>query len=503
MVIAFLIACQTNENRLSEQELLTRLSVDLRGYRPSIEEFSQLENGEFTIEEATETFLDSASFPQQIADLFAPIYDTRQDETLYPASEFGLNDEFGFAYSVGDEPLQLIKEVVASDLPWTSILTADWTMMNQELASVYPVEFTEEGDGWRRAKYLDGRPPAGVLMGNGLWWRYETSKNNASRARANQISRIFLCQDYLDKEISFDFSFDLEDENAFENAVQENASCHSCHVSLDPLASFLGGVFVPRKSGAQEMIYYHPEREGIWQMQTGIPPSYYGNQGRDLQDLAQLIAKDPLFVQCTVKQVTEHFWGIDGGIEEQQSFLSLRETFLAEDLNIKRLVKEIVSTPRYQSRNWEGNDGKEDSAKVISPTKLASQLEHLTGFSLQSGGYKLLLSQNIGFYDMIIVNDARVGMTALLLQEQLAGLATEYWFEQGELGFNWDKEFSKEELENQIANLHLQILSVSSTEQESKELREYFYLVEGKYDRKEGWKAVVRLILQDPRFLVY
>ena len=508
MVISILLACQSQNIELSEQAQLTRLSLDLRGYRPSIEEFSQLDNKTLKIEDAVKDFLDSSSFPQQMADVFAPIYDTRQDETLYPASDFGLDDEFSFAYSVGDEPLQIIKEVVESKEPWSMILTADWTMMNTDLASVYPVEFLEEGEGWRRARYVDGRPPAGVLMGNGLWWRYETSNNNASRARANQISRIFLCQDYLDKEISFNFSFDLSDENAFENAIQENDSCHSCHVSLDPLASFLGGVFVPRKSGSEEMIYYHPEREGIWQLQTGLSPSYYGQPGRSLRDLAHLIAGDSQFVQCTVEQITSYLWREDISIEEQEEVLAFRETFLKSDLLLRELVQDIVLGDRYLSERWNG----QDNAKVVSPNQLASQLEHLTGFEFQSDGYKLLLAENIGFYDMLSMDDSRIGITTLLLQEQLAGLATEYWFEYGDIpgalssgaiGFDWEKDYSLEDVEEQCSELHLKILSIPATEEEVVELRKYFMLVKEEHGAKPAWKAIHRLLLQDPRFLVY
>ena len=59
------------------------------------------------------------------------------------------------------------------------------------------------------------------------------------------------------------------------------------------------------------------------------------------------------------------------------------------------------------------------------------------------------------------------------------------------------------ECEEQIAELQLRILSIPETEVEQRELRDYFYLVQEKYDRKQAWKAIVRLILQDPRFLVY
>ena len=124
------------------------------------------------------------------------IFDTRRDETLFPAAQFGLDNEFRFAYAVGDEPIRVFEEVIRRNLPWSTVLQADWTMLNNDLMAVYPAMWVESPPTsdieWSVARYLDGRPAGGVLVSNGLWWRYETSLNNASRQRANQVTRIFL-----------------------------------------------------------------------------------------------------------------------------------------------------------------------------------------------------------------------------------------------------------------------------------------------------------------------
>jgi hypothetical protein len=47
--------------------------------------------------------------------------------------------------------------------------------------------------------YADGRPAAGVLSTNGLWWRYPSTASNGNRKRADTPSRIFLCHDYTNR----------------------------------------------------------------------------------------------------------------------------------------------------------------------------------------------------------------------------------------------------------------------------------------------------------------
>ena len=55
-------------------------------------------------------------------------------------------------------------------------------MLNNDLMAVYPAMWVESPPTsdieWSVARYLDGRPAGGVLVSNGLWWRYETSLNN-------------------------------------------------------------------------------------------------------------------------------------------------------------------------------------------------------------------------------------------------------------------------------------------------------------------------------------
>ncbi len=405
--------------------LLARSSLDLRGVRPSLEELAAIRAHPDRLDATVDAFLEDARFRERVVASYGEIWNTVGDETQASAEELGLSSEDAWARAVGEEPLRILAEVAATDLPWTTIVTADWTQVEDQLAEVWPVE-AEAGSGWRRARYTDGRPAAGTLSTNGLWWRYETSRNNADRARANQVSRILLCRDYLDAEVRFDREVDLSDPEVVEQAIQSNPACVSCHNSLDPLAAALGGVFVPRKSGVDEFLYYHPEREDIWRSLTGTPPAYFGQPIGGLADLGDAIANDPGFVDCAVEQAATLLLRRPMDLGDTDRLSAWREAFLAEDLKLKALWRAILRSPPYRSAH--PRDAHHLDHKLMSPDLLASTLEDLTGYRFRRDGVDMLRNADLGLRALAGGGDGRfatgisqaVGPTQWMVQEQLA-----------------------------------------------------------------------------------
>ena len=121
--------------------------------------------------------------------------------------------------SVGDEPLRILAHIVENELPYTEIVVGDWTMANELLAQAWPLTIQGE-TGWKKVHYTDARPAAGILSTNSMWWRYGSTASSANRGKANAISKILLCNDYLSKTISFDRSVNLLDDDAL-NDVED------------------------------------------------------------------------------------------------------------------------------------------------------------------------------------------------------------------------------------------------------------------------------------------
>ena len=165
--------------------------------RPTRDEIDILVELPDKYEVLVEEFLDDPRFEARIINMYSEAFLTRADNYTVDAAGYGLSGErqYEFVRSVGDETLRMFAHIVANELPYTEFVVGDWTMANELLAEIWPIEYPEDGEGWEVSRYTDARPAAGVLATNSLWWRYMSTGSNASRGKANAISKILLCND--------------------------------------------------------------------------------------------------------------------------------------------------------------------------------------------------------------------------------------------------------------------------------------------------------------------
>lgn len=497
--------------------VLARTSLDLRGVRPSAEEMDAVAADPAALDRLREEFLADPRLGEQVVALYGEIWNTVRDEPDHPASTFGLTDEPAFARAVGEEPLRILAEVAVEDLPWTTVVTADWTRVDANLAVAWPVEVTGEpgADGWRRARYTDGRPAAGALVTNGLWWRYESSENNASRGRANQVSRIFLCRDYLEQPVEFDRSLDLSDEDVVRDALRTNPGCASCHATLDPLASLLGGVYFSRKSGVDEMLSYHPEREAIWRTQTGVAPAYYGQFAETIGDLGQRLAADPGFVDCAVEQAAELLLRRELTLDDTARRTAWREAFLAGDLRLRALWAAVLASPEYAGTpaDAEPADG-QLARKLVTPALYASMLEDLTGFRFVVDGADMLRTSTDGLATLAGAGDGEFAIgvaqdwsaTLVLVQERLAELAADHAVRVEPdrlLPVAPDAALDDAALRDALAAVHRRVLSRAPDAEALDALADHHAAVAASAGPEAAWVSVVTVLLRDPELLHY
>ena len=414
--------------------LLFRASLDLRGVLPSEDEIRSVEDDPASIDAVIDGFLEDPRFEERMVDFWAEVTLTQADQFFFQAADFGRTDEAGFARSVGHEPARLMARVTADGAPWTDVVTADWTVANALLVDVWPLE--QRGaprgpEGWFEAVYTDGRPAAGILATNGMWWRYQSTDSNANRKRANQVSRILLCNDYLLRPIDFDRDLDLLDTDAVNDAIQTDPGCVNCHVSLDPIASYLFGFWAFNNQSWLDSTTYHPDREQLWQSYTEVPPSWYGAPGSSLEDLGHQIAGDPRFPQCAVERVYAGLLRRETGLLDTDTLTDHREAFLDGGLSMKALFASVVRDPRYRAADTTHPAVEAAGAvptKLLTATQLASLVEDLTGFSWTYADYEMLETDLVGVRTLAGGADGRTvtrsartpNATLLLVQERLA-----------------------------------------------------------------------------------
>ena len=168
-------------------------------------------------------------------------------------------------YGAGRAPLELIAHVAENDLPYTTVLTADYIMANPDAAAAYGaatafddpndvhefkpsaiVRYHRHGTGYRQ-RYIPGigvrvvdpgplatvHPQAGVLNTKAFLQRYPSTATNRNRARARWTYYHFLG---LDVEKSASRTTDPDALADTDNPTLKNPACTVCHQQLDPVA---------------------------------------------------------------------------------------------------------------------------------------------------------------------------------------------------------------------------------------------------------------------------
>ncbi|MEL6346858.1 MAG: DUF1585 domain-containing protein [Myxococcota bacterium] len=510
---------------MDDLRLLSRMSLDLRGVRPSPEEIARVEADPAALDEILEEMLRDDRFGDQIRSMYGEVYLTEADYFDVNAAQFGIDDNASFLEAIGQEPLRILDEVAQTDRPWTDIVTADWTVANETLAFMFPID--HEGEGWQVARYTDSRPAAGVLSTTGMWLRYTSTASNANRSRANTVSRIMLCNDYLTRPIEFDREVDLLDQGAVDDALNNNAACVNCHVSLDPMAAYFFGFWTFQQQSWVEVSTYHPERERLYNDYLGMSPAYYGQPGSSLADLGRQIASDPRFAECAVEQMYGMLLRRDVTLADMDPLTAHREAFLEGGLTMRALVRSIVQDPRYRA-DTKADAPTAQSTKMLSADQLASSIEGITGFRWEYLGYDMLRNDLVGVRTLaggadgntVTRNTTAPNTTIMLVHERLSEAAAAFAVARDmeaagagepaelftQIDFTETPASDEAAMVAQLQDLHLRIFG-QPVDAGGEEIAANLALWQTLYDIDQNipaaWAGVTVALLRDPDFLLY
>ena len=236
------------------------------------------------------------------------------DEEMWPnlrwfERQFPGDDETALVTndSLAREPLELIAHVIATERPFTEILTADYTMANGYSALSLiglpdiPVGIGDNPESFQEV-HVPGIPHAGILTSAMFLNRFPTSDTNINRHRSRMTYWFF-----LDIDINQFGSRPVDASSDFgENPTLNNPDCTVCHTTMDPVA----GLYMNWNESGEY------SGEGEWFGPDYIlPPGFNGealpdgNRRNALQWFAQRVAQNPRFAQATVKTV---FQGLTG-----------------------------------------------------------------------------------------------------------------------------------------------------------------------------------------------
>jgi hypothetical protein len=506
---------------LPPARLLRRVSLDLRGVAPSLEELDRVSADPAELDALIASFRADPRHADRVAALFAERWLTRVDGFNIDERDYHLDERRHgeFVRAVGEEPLRLLARIATTDRPWTDTVQADWTMADDILLEVWPLDSLEEGPGWRAARYTDGRPASGVLSTNGLWWRYTSTPNNYNRARAAALARLLLCTDYLSRPVRFTSEVVLSGPD-LDEAIRSDPSCVSCHSTLDPLASALFGYWWFDIYDPNELSRYHPEREPLGAYYLDEEPAWFGHPLTGAVDLGAHVAADPRFLSCAVETAAEGLWRRPIRPEDGPELERLRAALEVGDLRWSALETAILDSAEYRIGGL--LDGAPPAAEALTTRRMmsASQLDTavaaLTGFTWRDReGIGLLQNDTVGIRVLaggldgvdvtrpasdpsvttVLVHDrlARAGALFAAQAELVDGGPPVLFLDgapgPGDAGF-----------EQALVSLHRRILSVPPDEPRLGDLVALWTAVEAEADAVAAWTSIARVLLTDPAF---
>jgi len=415
VVICVATACSaappppTTATYLTPTEHLARASLALRGVRPSLAELRAVAADPARLEALVDRYLESPEFGTTIRDLhnevllLHPLLTNFTPPPSPPLTAITFSD---MNRSIYDEPLRLIEDVVMTDQPYTRIVTADYTMADRTVATVWGLGHSER-DGWERTRWADDRGAAGILASTALYLRYRSVAFNYNRARANAISRGLLCHDFSESDIHIDTSVNLSDPAVVADAVVRNPSCAGCHQAMDPLASyffgFLQGAMNNVPVPAYPINFYRSDDASAWQMTTGRPPGYFGTQPAGLAGLGKAIAADPRFARCAAVHFASYLTEKPEHDLAPAFVARLQDAFTRHGYSAKQLARAVVLSDEFRTATAADPVAAEGviGYQKLRPQQLERMLAGLTGYVAQAESTQPINGWTFGHVDFL------------------------------------------------------------------------------------------------------
>ncbi len=399
---------------LEPAEHLVRISMSLRGLRPSVEDLQRVTADPEALPALVDAYLDEPEFLSTMRDLHAELFLLRRDtfELLPP---MGLLDDVNrqdIYRAQVEEPLELVDYIIASDLPYTDIVTSDVMFTNDVLARMYGIPYDEQLGGWQRAWWSDGRPAAGLLSSAEMLRRWESNGSNFNRGRANMVADKLLCAGFDGRDITVEGGIDIADEFEVAQAVLVNDSCVACHQTLDPLGAYFWGYMRVVRADAVRMAHdaqcttpqpspygpnhdlehycypiaqYSADAEQDWEGWGLRPPSYFGHPAVDLEDVGRQIAGDPRFAQCAARNFYGYFAQIPQQAVPFDIAAELQNVLVESGFSARELTRAVMLHPSFGALTTSDDPSQpeQDSPvglKTTRPEQYARAVEGLTGY---------------------------------------------------------------------------------------------------------------------------
>ncbi len=307
--------------------------------------------------------------------------------------------------AVARESVELVVHLAKNNLPYTGVLTADYTMVNDYSAKVFGVKVDTPKNDYNTfvPGKIPGRPHAGVLSSVVWLNRFPTTDTNRNRHRVRMVFEFFLATDI---QALGSRPTSADDVNGF-NPTMNDPSCNVCHSIMDPVAGTLQNFNEMGRYREPETWYTDMREPGFGKATLPFDESNRGHQW-----LAKQLVQDPRFALAPVHILYKGLFGkpplkpptdraapdylaAARAYDAQQEVLQgIAQSFQDSNYNLKIIVRELVLSAYYRASNAEGDKvtiGDEEvegaalwadvgTGSLLTPEVLSRQVEAVVGY---------------------------------------------------------------------------------------------------------------------------
>lgn len=412
---------------LTPKETLRKSSLSLVGRLPTADELATIEaGGEQALDPVLDRMMQEDAFYERLEEIFNDLFLTNKylgrdnavdllNRDFYPDARWYNDDGAGNGEdpeffsgaqsysnnSVAREPLKLVSYIVRNNLPFTEVLTADYTVVNPYSARVYGISDIAWDDPTDPNEYKPGRipgiPHAGVLSSPMFLNRFPTTDTNRNRHRSRVVYQMFMATDVLKLA-----ERPIDPTSVVHNPTMNDPQCSVCHAVVDPIAgSFQNwdeqGNYDPpeawfgdmRQPGfGKEAIVGDLRLESLSWLSGRITDDSRFDMAIVYIMYRALVGRDPLDLPRT-EDSADYDTELQAYNIQRDMFQRIAAEFRANGHNLKLVVRELIKSPYYRAANYLNVDELDDKRKLaiaglgaerlLTPEMLNRRIKAITG----------------------------------------------------------------------------------------------------------------------------
>jgi hypothetical protein len=335
---------------VNNQRLLRRITIDLLGRLPTIDEILRLNSGRLTLDDLVEEFLVDPQFSNAMGARHLRQWRLENGELPELQRIAKENATLKSALTpeviaeIQAEPGNILRKVLDDNLPFSTIFNVPWTVIGNNALDIFgkvPGSSPWLGEAKTLFQYDDNRPRFGVIQTWGLNGSVDNARSDTGFPHAKAIFQKFACvQDTEDySHLFYDETGETIEDGLAESAL-DNPNCAGCHRKIQDPAADLAGYSLGNSLQS-------------WLAYSNVGPtggsSYVGKTYSNVEELADLFASDPRVANCEIINLVESILQrpISTSAADLQMLALLNSKFLTSNQSLRAITKYIIHSETY------------------------------------------------------------------------------------------------------------------------------------------------------------